>query len=91
MIEPDAFRWWELRRAQNLKPTTYICPLCDQQLLASSEHVLLLPEGDPSRRRHAHTECVAQARAAGTILSQEEWSETKTSSPGSGNRRRKSR
>src|SRR4051812_38293849 len=43
MTEQHAFRWWEVRAAQNLKPTTYICPLCDQQLHAVSEHMLLLP------------------------------------------------
>ena len=72
-IDPDAFRWWEIRPAQNLKPATYICPLCDQQLHAVSEHTLLLPEGDPSRRRHAHNDCVAQARRAGKLLTEDEW------------------
>ena len=38
MTDQDAFRWWDVRGAQNLKPTTYICPLCDQQLQAVSEH-----------------------------------------------------
>ena len=85
--DQDAFRWWEVRPAQNLKPTTYICPLCDLQLHATSEHALLLPEGDPSRRRHAHTDCVAQARRAGKLLTQDEWRKTKTSTPGSRNRR----
>jgi hypothetical protein len=70
MTDQDAFRWWEVRRAQNLKPTTYICPLRDQQLYATSEHTLLLPEGDPSQRRHAHTDCVAQARRAGKLLTE---------------------
>jgi hypothetical protein len=87
MTDQDAFRWWEVRRAQNVKPTTYICPLCDEQLYATSEHTLLLPEGDPSRRRHAHTDCVAQARRAGRLLTQDEWRKTKTSAPGSRNRR----
>jgi len=27
-----------------------------------SPHVLIAPEGDTSRRRHAHAECVAAAR-----------------------------
>jgi hypothetical protein len=66
-------RWWELRPAQNLKPKSYLCPLCDQYLHAMSEHVLLLPEGDASRRRHAHTECVAGARKAGRLPSRSEW------------------
>ena len=67
MTDPESFRWWEARRAQNLKAATYICPLCDLQLHAMSEHMLLVPEGDPSRRRHAHTDCVAQARRAGRL------------------------
>ena len=46
------FRWFEIRPAQNLKPATYVCPLCDGFLPALSEHMLLLPEGDASRRRH---------------------------------------
>jgi hypothetical protein len=76
-IDPDAFRWWDVRPAQNLKPATYICPLCDLQLQATSEHMLLLPEGDPSRRRHAHSDCVAQARRAGKLLTQDEWRESR--------------
>ena len=66
-------RWWEIRGAQNLKPKSYVCPLCDQYFHAMSEHMLLLPEGDASRRRHAHTECVARARKAGRLPSRDEW------------------
>lgn len=66
-------RWWSLRPAQNLKPTTYTCPLCGQHLPALSEHVLIAPEDDRSRRRHAHTECVLRARRAGKLPTQEEW------------------
>jgi hypothetical protein len=91
MSDQEIFRWWELRLAQNLKPTTYICPLCDQQLHATSEHMLLLPEGDPSRRRHAHTDCVAQARSAGKLPTQGQWRKTKPPSPASGNRRSRPR
>ena len=86
MTGPESFRWWEARRAQNLKPATYICPLCDLQLHAMSEHMLLVPEGDPSRRRHAHTDCVAQARRAGRLPTYEEWRKTKPSSPRKGHR-----
>ena len=85
---PGAFRWWTIRPAQNLKATSYICPLCDQQLHAMSEHTLLLPEGDASRRRHAHTDCVAKARKAGELLSIE-WRKTQPSPPGPGNRLRR--
>lgn len=66
-------RWWEIRRAQNLKPTTYRCPLCGQRLPALSEHVLLLPEGRPQGRRHAHTKCAVKARNAGHLPTREEW------------------
>jgi hypothetical protein len=91
MTDRDPFRWWEVRRAQNLKPTTYICPLCDQHLYATGEHMLLLPEGDPSRRRHAHTGCVAEARRVGKLLTQDEWRKSRPSAPGARNRRRRGR
>lgn len=35
--------------------------------------MLIAPEGDSRRRRHAHTECVMRARAAGQIVLQDEW------------------
>lgn len=62
-----------MRPAQNRKPATYRCPLCGQHLPALSEHVLLSPEGDKSRRRHAHTQCVIEARKAGRLPTEEEW------------------
>lgn len=66
-------RWWEARRAQNRKPATYRCPICGELLPSMSEHMLLFPEGDHSRRRHAHTACVMRKRAAGRLLTREEW------------------
>ena len=57
-------RWWAMRPAQNLKPASYVCPLCDGMLHATSEHALIAPEGDVSRRRHAHLECVARSAQA---------------------------
>jgi len=66
-------RWWGMRPAQNLKPATYRCPLCGKHLPALSEHVLIWPERDRSRRRHAHTDCVLRARKAGRLPSEEEW------------------
>ena len=69
-------RWWELRRAQNLKPATYTCPLCGRRLASMSDHVLLFPEGDHTQRRHAHTECVQRAREAGGLPSRSEWRKT---------------
>jgi hypothetical protein len=65
--------WYVVRRAQNRKPATYTCPLCGRFLPALSEHVLITPRGDPSRRRHAHTACAMRARKAGRLPSREEW------------------
>ena len=79
-LEPA--RWWTLRRAQNRKPATYRCPLCGNYLPALSEHTLIMPEGDPSRRRHAHTQCVLAARRAGRLPTREEWLKTQPRSPG---------
>jgi hypothetical protein len=69
-------RWWTIRRAQNRKPATYRCPLCGGYLPALSEHVLLAPEGDTSRRRHAHTQCAVAAREAGRLPTIDEWRRT---------------
>ena len=69
----DEARWWAARPAQNLKPATYACPLCGQLLHAMSEHVLIAPEGDSKRRRHAHTDCVLAARRAGRLPTYDEW------------------
>jgi hypothetical protein len=59
-LEPAG--WWSIRPARSLRPATYRCPLCGYRLHAMSEHVLIAPEGDLSRRRHAHTECVRAAQ-----------------------------
>jgi hypothetical protein len=75
-------RWWTLRRAQNRKPATYRCPLCGKYLPALSEHMLIAPEGDASRRRHAHTRCVVAARKAGRLRTREEWLATQPRQPG---------
>ena len=65
-------RWYVVRRAGSRKPATYRCPLCGDLLPAMSEHLLVLPEGDPSRRRHAHAACVMNARRAGRLPLREE-------------------
>jgi hypothetical protein len=78
-----AARWWTLRRAQNRKPATYTCPLCGSYLPALSEHTLISPEGDSSRRRHAHTKCVIAARRAGRLPTREEWLATQPGGVGS--------
>jgi hypothetical protein len=74
-------RWWQVRPAQNLKPATYRCPLCGRHLPALREHMLLFPEGDRSRRRHAHTECVLAARRDGQLPAREEWLRTQPRQP----------
>ena len=74
--------WWAVRRAQSRKPATYRCPLCGYRLHAMSPHVLLSPEGDTSRRRHAHPECVEAARRAGRLPSYDEWRKTQPRQPG---------
>jgi hypothetical protein len=60
-------RWYAVRPAGSTKPATYRCPLCGNRLPALSEHLLVLPEGDASRRRHAHAACVMKARRAGRL------------------------
>ena len=68
----DKARWWTVRRAQNTKPATYTCPLCGRYLAAMSEHALIAPEGDMSKRRHAHAACVRAAR----LPSYDDWRRT---------------
>ncbi len=72
MSQPGA-DWWEIRPAANLKPATYRCPFCKQYLPALSQHVLIKPNGDSSRRRHAHTACVMKEREAGRLPTRGEW------------------
>jgi hypothetical protein len=64
-----------MRPAQNLKPATYTCPFCRRRLASMSEHVLIAPEDDRSKRRHAHMECVRKARQAGNLPTRDEWLE----------------
>ena len=70
-LEPA--EWWSVRAAHNLKPATYRCPLCGYRLHAMSPHVLIAPEGDMNRRRHAHAECVQAALAQGRMTSYDAW------------------
>jgi hypothetical protein len=81
MAERPKPRWWSVRRAQNLKPATYRCPLCGHHLPALSEHMLMFPEGDRRRRRHAHTRCVLAAREAGKLPTREDWLKTQPREP----------
>jgi hypothetical protein len=74
--------WWAVRRAQNSKPSTYTCPLCGLRLHAMSPHALIAPEGDTSRRRHAHAECVQAALQSGRMLTYDDWRKTQPRRPG---------
>jgi hypothetical protein len=70
-----------MRPAQNRKPATYRCPFCGKHLPALSEHVLIAPEGDTGRRRHAHTACVLNERQAGRLPTEEDWRRTQPPPP----------
>jgi hypothetical protein len=70
-----------MRRAQSTKPATYRCPFCGRHLPALSEHALIAPEGDMSRRRHAHTKCVLAERRAGRLPTEDEWRRTQPRPP----------
>jgi len=43
--------------------------------------MLIVPEGDSGRRRHAHTECVLAARRGGRLPTREEWLKTQPRPP----------
>jgi hypothetical protein len=72
MARLDQARWWAIRSVRSRKPATYRCPLCGQRFPALTEHLLVVPDGDPKRRRHAHTSCVMRARRAGRLPLREE-------------------
>ena len=61
-----------MRTAAGRRPATYTCPLCRRRLPALSQHMLVLPDGDAARRRHAHTACVMKARRLGRLPLREE-------------------
>jgi hypothetical protein len=73
MPKLDRADWWAIRTARNRTAAHYTCPLCGLRLHAMTDHMLLAPEGDMSRRRHAHAECVQAARAAGRLPLRDEW------------------
>jgi hypothetical protein len=81
MAKLEPALWWEVRRAQNTKAATYRCPFCGYHLHATTEHMLISPEGDSSRRRHAHRECVLAARQQGRLPLREEWLATQPRPP----------
>jgi hypothetical protein len=43
--------------------------------------MLIAPEGDVSRRRHAHTTCVLAARKRGELPMREDWRKTQPRRP----------
>jgi 2-keto-3-deoxy-galactonokinase len=77
-------RWWTMRRAQSRQPRTYRCPFCGGLLHAMSDHMLLAPEGDVDRRRHAHTACVQRERQAGRLRTEREFQVRDSSVPSNG-------
>jgi hypothetical protein len=44
--------------------------------------MLIAPEGDPDRRRHAHSKCVLAARNSGRLPTRDEWLKTQPREPG---------
>ncbi|MGZ6696471.1 MAG: hypothetical protein ACXVFL_12620 [Solirubrobacteraceae bacterium] len=65
-------RWYAIRTSGSGRPRTYRCPLCGNRFPAMQPHMLVTPEGDPERRRHAHAACVTRAREAGRLPLREE-------------------
>jgi hypothetical protein len=43
--------------------------------------MLIAPEGDGQRRRHAHTQCVLKARSRGELVLRDEWLRTQPRKP----------
>jgi hypothetical protein len=46
-----------------------------------ADHMLIAPEGDADRRRHAHAECVLAARERGRLPLRDEWLATQPRPP----------
>jgi hypothetical protein len=59
-VDHDA-EWWDVRMARNPSGAIYTCPLCDGPVHSATEHMLVTPEGNSERRRHAHMDCVREA------------------------------
>jgi hypothetical protein len=60
--EPLALEWvadgWHLRFVQPYRATkVYRCPGCQQEIFPRTLHVVVWPEGEPTRRRHWHKAC----------------------------------
>jgi hypothetical protein len=81
MAKLDKARWWAIRPAGNRSPKNYVCPICGFRLHAMTAHMLIAPEGDANRRRHAHSECVIAAREQGRLPLRDEWLATQPKPP----------
>jgi hypothetical protein len=81
MAKLDQARWWAVRPSRSRRAATYRCPLCGYRLHAMADHMLIAPEGDADRRRHAHTECVLAAREQGRLPLRDEWLATQPRPP----------
>ena len=81
MAKLEPARWWTIRPARNRTAANYRCPLCGYRLHAMTPHMLIMPEGDGARRRHAHSECVQAAREAGRLPLRSEWRATQGERP----------
>jgi hypothetical protein len=81
MAKLDPASWWTLRYAQSRKAATYRCPFCGHPLHAMEPHVLIAPEGDLDRRRHAHAPCAEAARVSGRLPTRDEWRRTQPRRP----------
>jgi len=46
--------------------------------------MLIVPEGDAGRRRHAHMQCVMAARRAGRLPTRDEWRRAQSPDDGGG-------
>jgi hypothetical protein len=82
MPRMDEALWWTLRPAHGRRAATYQCPFCGRHLHAMSAHAVIAPEGDVERRRHAHNECIAAARKAGSFKTYDDWRALQPRRPG---------
>ena len=62
MVRADGGRsWLDDVDAHVLQPyqavKVYRCPGCNQEIFPRTLHVVVWPEGEPSRRRHWHKAC----------------------------------
>lgn len=81
MAKLDKALWWTTRPVRSSKAATYRCPLCGYRMHAMTSHMLIAPEGDVDRRRHAHTECVEQALRVGRLRTYDDWRRTQPRRP----------